>query len=107
MSNLKVVGETEVQDAEPAAPARAEGPSRPSSDNSPVSAENPQTLALLEEIRRVLNARAGALLAMVGSFVLTGWAMYQGQAMSMGIAVSFDVFSLIPMLIIAYRSPRA
>lgn len=92
-SNLKVVGETEVPSPSPVETA---APSRRSSTVSP------DTIAVFQEVRRILNARAGALVAMVAAAILTGWAMYLGTVMGLAIAASFDAFVFLPIALIAY-----
>ena len=94
-SNLKVVGEVEI-------PSAVETPPTTVAQSAPSSESSPHLVALLAEIRRVLNARAGALLAMFGALGLTAAAMTQQTTMALLVALSFDICALIPMLWIAY-----
>ena len=95
-SNLKVVGEVEI-------PSAVETPPTTVAQSAPSSESSPHLVVVLAEIRRVLNARAGALAAMVAAFALTVGAMAIGTWMALAMALSFDIFALIPILIIAYR----
>jgi hypothetical protein len=112
-SNLRVVAEREITDAELAqgVPGRTEGQSETLSRPSPSSAaevprQSLQTIELLMEIRKVLNARAGALIAMVGAFLLTVGAMVLNTPMSLAIAISYDVLVFLPIAVIAYRGSQ-
>lgn len=96
---LKMVSETEVPSA-PNSEFETATPSRTSSEHSP------RLIAVLEEIRMVLSARASVLLAMAGAFGLTASAMWKGDLMSLAIALSFDVVVFIPIVVIAYRRPK-
>ena len=64
------------------------------------------TVKILAEIRQVLNARAGALTAMAGAFILTTVAMIKGTMMGLGIAVSYDILVFLPIAVIAYLKPK-
>ena len=102
---LKMVAETEVPEAETArasipVPAKTEPKLKESSETSP------HLTLMLAEIRRVLNARAGALMAMGMAFLLTTVAMFQATAMALAISISFDTLICIPILLIAYRQPK-
>lgn len=104
-SSLKVVGEVELPDQPspvPAVPAEAKT-ERPSAPSSVLS---PHTLAVLQEIRMILSARAGALLAMAAAAGLTAWAMMLGTWTALGVALSFDVLVFIPIALIAYARPK-
>ena len=105
-SKLKVVGETEVPDPQPA-PQAALTPPPTAPQSKPSSPSSPHLLMLLDEIRRVLNARMGALLAMIGAFLLTTVAMVQGTWMSLAISVSYDLLIFVPIALIAYRVPKS
>lgn len=103
-SKLQVVSETEVPDPrqpEPASPPPAPPKviETPSKTSSPAS---PHILLLLDEIRKVLSARMGALLAMGGAMLLTAAAMMQQTWMGLAIAATFDVLVFLPLAIIAY-----
>ena len=94
-SNLKVVGEVEI-------PSAVETPPTTVAQSAPSSESSPHLVALLAEIRRVLNARAGALLAMLGALGLTAAAMVQQTTMALLIALSFDLAVFLPIAVIAY-----
>ena len=99
-SNLAVVAEREI----PEAPVQIEQPKM----EKPLqrlyeSSQGPETLALLMEIRKVLNAKASAVLALVAASLLTGAAMWLETWMALGISISFDVLIAIPIFLIAYK----
>lgn len=101
-SNLRVINEQELPpENATAAPQSRPEPSKPS---SATSTERAETLLILAEIRKILSARAAAMLALTAAFALTAGAMASGTWMSLLMAVSFDVFALVPVLVIAYRS---
>ena len=106
---LVVVSEVEIPDEE-ASPAQPQvqtvEKSPPLSKTSP-SPDRIEILAVLTEIRKILSAKAGAMLAMAGSFALTAAAMVQGTPMALSIAISYDVLVFLPIAIIAYRTPRS
>ena len=99
-SNLQVVAEREI----PEAPVQIEQPKmeKPSPQLSSGS-QSPETLALLMEIRKVLNAKAAAVMALVAAFLLTAAAMVLSTWMALGISISFDVLIAIPIFLIAYK----
>lgn len=105
-SNLKVVGEVELPEPSPAPAAAPVVEAKTERPSAPLSALSPHTIAVLEEIRRVLNARAGALLAMAGAFLLTGAAMWTGTWTALGVSLSYDVLVFIPIALIAYMRPK-
>ena len=92
-SNLKVVSETEL-------PSQRAVETEEQSKRS--STASRATIEVFQEVRRILNARAGALVAMVAAAILTGWAMYLGTVMGLAIAASFDAFVFLPIALIAY-----
>ena len=94
-SNLKVVSEVEIPSAVETPPTTA-AQSESSLESSRAMVE------MLAEIRKVLNARAGALIAMVGAFALTGAAMFQATTMALLISLSFDLCVLLPFVYVAY-----
>jgi len=63
-------------------------------------------IAVLAEVRRILSARAGALLAMIGALGLTAAAMWKGDLLALAIAVSFDALVFLPIALIAYGRPK-
>ena len=97
-SNLAVVGEREIPESPIEQPKTVE-PSLKLSNGS----QSPETLALLMEIRRVLNAKASAVMALVAAFLLTASSMIIGTWMALGISISFDVLIAIPIFLIAYK----
>jgi 2-methylaconitate cis-trans-isomerase PrpF len=99
-SNLKVVNEVEIPDANPIEVKTVQ----PSAKSSAASLH---MVELLGEIRRVLNARAGALMAMLGALGLTAAAMVQGTTMALLIALSYDIAVFLPIALIAYRMPKS
>lgn len=99
-SNLKLVGEVELPEPQSPEGPKVEVKMEPPSARS--SAASPHVLALMAEIRRVLNARAAAQIAMVGAMMLTVGAMWQGTLMSLAIAASFDLLVFLPIAVIAY-----
>ena len=99
-SNLKVVDEREIPDAE----IQIEQPQTEKQSPQLSSASpSPDRVALLLEIRRVLNAKASAVMALVAAFLLTAAAMVLGTWMALGISISFDVLIAIPIFLIAYK----
>jgi len=110
--NLRVVGEVEVPETatEQAQPQIFEASTEPAPRTEPQSARSsgasPHLVELLAEIRRVLNARAGALLAMTGAFALTAAAMYSGTMMALYVSLSYDVLVFLPIAVIAYMKPK-
>lgn len=64
------------------------------------------SVAILGEIRRVLNARVASLLALLGAIGLTAWAMRIETPMALSIAVSFDILVYLPVMLIAYVKPK-
>jgi len=94
-SNLRVVGETEVA-TETAPEPKTEKPSSES------SAASRHMIEILGEIRKILSARAGALIAMIAAFSLTAAAMSRDSMMGLVTAVSFDALVFIPIAYIAY-----
>lgn len=117
MSGLKVVEEREVpeQDVQSGDPEKTppgvtvfrsnrnpirlqtEQPSEPSSKEG-----SRESARLLMEARKILNARASAVMAMAGSFILTTVALAQGTTMSLLTAMSFDILVFLPIAWIAY-----
>lgn len=104
MASLQVVSERVVDDPQVQAPApSAPQPAAPSVESSGNSLH---MVALLTEIRRVLNARAGVLVAMLGSLLLTGWAVNQASWLSLLAALTFNVTVFLPIAYIAYLRPK-
>jgi hypothetical protein len=107
--SLKVVKETELAGSPEQQPkpsgikpseSQAEQTSGRSSDLSRAS------LALLDEIRLVLNARASVVLALMAAAALTYLAMDKGTGMALSIAATFDLFIFLPLAYIAYLRRR-
>ncbi len=94
---LKAVREVELPDA-PKSLALEEPKSESSSDRS----QHLAAMLMLVEIRRVLNARASVILALVGAAALTYLAMEKATGMALSIAVSYDLFVFLPLAYIAY-----
>lgn len=100
-STLKVVNEVEVPPE--AVEVQAPAPVAKSAQSSEASHA---TAMILAEIRKILSARAAALVAMVGAFCLTASSMFSQSWMSLAIAVSYDMMVFLPMALIAYRTPK-
>lgn len=108
-SKLQVIGEKEVPEKSPENQdglhvfrrREAHPPTETPSDDSS-QADSPKSVLVMMEIRRILNARASAVMAMGGAFVLTAVALAQGTMMSLGTAISFDVLVFLPLAWIAY-----
>ena len=98
-STLKVVSEVEVPN-----PAVEQAQAAPASEAKSTQSYEVfrAKVAMLAEIRKILNARAAALIAMLGAMGLTGAAMFQQTTMSLLVAISFDVLVLIPIVYAAY-----
>ena len=96
-SNLQVVGEREIPEAQIEQP-KMEKPSQPLSENS----QSPETLALLMEIRKILNARAAAVMGLIGALVLTFLAMEQATWMALAMSAAYDILVFLPIAFIAY-----
>lgn len=108
---LKVVAEKEIPDQPQAAPV----PTRPEQPQAAPRTERQSDesstrfrlmVTVLEEIRRVLSARAAALLALTGALGLTAWAMMIQTPMALYTALSFDVLVYLPITAIAYWKPK-
>ena len=98
-STLKVVSEVEVPNPEV---EQAQVAPVLEAKSTQLSAVFRAKVAMLAEIRKILNARAAALIAMLGAMGLTGAAMFQQTTMSLLVAISFDVLVLIPIVYAAY-----
>lgn len=97
--NLKVVREREVPEASPAQPTQERArESAASFDPSRLAV----MMAMIDEIRRMLNARASVIVALVGAAALTFLAMEKGTGMALAIASSYDLFVFLPLAYIAY-----
>ena len=100
-SNLQVVAEREIPDVQIVELPKMEEPSQPLSSNSPKS-QSREMLEVMGEIRKILSARASAIMALIGSLALTFVAMEHATWMALAMAVSFDAFVFIPTAYIAY-----
>lgn len=100
--SLRPVREREVP-APQAAPAPAAGnATEPKSESSFDPSRLLGAMAMLEQIRTVLNARASVVIAMVLAASLTWIAMEKATGMALAAAGFFDFFIFIPAAYIAY-----
>lgn len=110
MSKLSVIAENEVD-----APERPQTPSESvqvfsrtaqsgtaTSSATSSSEDSQKSVLVMMEIRKILNARASAVMAMAGAFALTATALVQGTTMALIASVSFDVLVFLPLAWIAY-----
>ena len=104
--SLSIVEEREINDATQKE-SFTESKSKPSKESAPGSPDSAaMSRAMLQEIRKILSSRATALIAMLGALGLTAAAMVAGTWMALALTLAFDIFALIPILIISYRIPR-
>ena len=103
--SLKPVREVELPAASlvpPPAAANSERRAEPKSDALSGPSRLSHVLTNLDEIRKILNARASVIVALLGAAWLTFLAMDKATGMALAIAASYDVFVFLPLAYIAY-----
>ena len=105
--SLKVVKEVELAAAaspsvQPVPASKPAIPAEPKSENSFDPSLALHSLEIIGEVRKILNARASVIVALMASAALTFLAMEKATGMALAIAASFDLGVFLPLAYIAY-----